>query len=156
MHLVLSASVHANPWNGKLKRGSKQERNYDYLLSKGGRRGGNLEGGQEVIVDGETGLVHEHASIEFEVECGPGAQLSGPVDLIGALLAVPDLVLRGVGPRLLTEAVHHGVEVAVRQVEEVVDVVVHAPGCLRPSISSILWYSTNCTCKNTTMQVLQI
>ncbi|KAA8536716.1 hypothetical protein F0562_029194 [Nyssa sinensis] len=94
----------------------------NYLLSKRGRRG-NLEGLQEVIIGGETGLVDKHASIE--VERRPGPQLGGPLDLIWALLAVANLVLWAVTPRFLTEAVHHRIEIAIWHVEEVIDVLVH-------------------------------
>jgi hypothetical protein len=48
-----------------------------------------------------------------------------PRDPIRALLAIANLVLRRVAPRLLTEAVLDGVEAAGLQVKEVVDVVVH-------------------------------
>lgn len=93
-----------------------------YLLSKRGRRG-NLEVPQEVVIDGEAGLVHEHAGVE--VQRGLGSHFRRPLDPAGALLAVADLVLGGVGPGLLAEAVLHGVQVAVRHVEEVVDVLEH-------------------------------
>lgn len=49
----------------------------------------------------------------------------GPVGPILALLAVADGVLRGVAPCIFAEAVHHGVEMAIRQLEQVVYVTVH-------------------------------
>ena len=83
-----------------------------------------MEGVEEVIVGGEAGLEDEHAGVE--VERRRRAELcGGPADLIGALLAVADLVLRGVAPCLLAETVHYCVEMAVWQIKQVVYVVVH-------------------------------
>ena len=84
---------------------------------------GELEGAEEVVVGGEAGLEDEHAGVEVERWLGPHA--GGPLDPLWALLAVPDLVLRAVAPRLLAEAVHHGVEIRVRILEQVVDVLKH-------------------------------
>ena len=81
-----------------------------------------MEGVEEVIVGGEAGLEDEHAGVE--VERRRRAELcGGPADLIGALLAVADLVLRRVAPCFLTETVHHSMKVAIFQVKEVVDVI---------------------------------
>lgn len=75
------------------------------------------------MVDGEAGLEHEHAGVE--VERWLGAHIGGPVDPLRALLAVADLVLRAVAPCLLAETVHHGVEIRIRVIEQVVYVVKH-------------------------------
>lgn len=90
-----------------------------YLL---GKRCGwrNLEGFEEVMVDRQAWLIHKHASIEIKGR--PGAQLRVPLDLIRALLAVPYLILWATAPSWLTEAVLHSIEVVVRGVKEVIDV----------------------------------
>lgn len=75
------------------------------------------------MISGETRLEDEHPSVEVE---GRGlTHLSWPFDLIGALLAVSNLILGSVAPRLLTETVHHGVEVAIWHVKEVVYIIVY-------------------------------
>jgi hypothetical protein len=94
-----------------------------HLLREGGRWG-HAERVEQGLGGGHAGLVHEHAGVE--VERRRGAELGGrPRDLVGALLAVADLVLRGVAPRLLAEAVHHRVEVALLELEQLVDVLEH-------------------------------
>lgn len=65
----------------------------------------------------------EHASIE--VWRRRRAQLSRPLHLFGALLTVPNLILRRTAPCLLTEAVHHSIKLAIRQLKEVIDIVKH-------------------------------
>lgn len=72
------------------------------------------------MVDRQAWLIHKHASIEIEGR--PGAQLRVPLDLIRALLAVPYLILWATAPSWLTEAVLHSIEVVVRVVKEVIDV----------------------------------
>lgn len=72
------------------------------------------------MVCGKVGLIHEHASIEVEGRLG--AKLSRPLDLVGALLAVANLVLWRMAPSFLTEAIHYSVEITVGKVKEVVDV----------------------------------
>lgn len=94
----------------------------EVLLSKR-RRWSDFQGLQEILVRQNAGLEHEHPGVE--VERRRWAHLGVPLDSVRALLAVTDLVLRRVAPSFLAETVHHGVELAVRQVEEVVDVVVH-------------------------------
>lgn len=70
------------------------------------------------MVSGQAGLEHEHAGVEVERRFGP--HVGRPLDPVGALLAVANLVLWAVSPILLAEAVHHCVEVGVWVVEEVV------------------------------------
>ena len=95
-----------------------------HLLREGGGRS-HAEGVEERLGGGHAGLVHEHAGVE--VERRRRAQLGGcwPRHLVRALLAVADLVLRGVAPRLLAEAVHHRVKVALLELEQLVDVLEH-------------------------------
>lgn len=94
-----------------------------YLFSKRGGRG-NLEGFEEVIINGQAGLINKHASIE--VKRGPGAQLrSGPVDPIRALLAVANSVLGTVTPSFLTETIHHCIKIPIWQVKEVINVLIY-------------------------------
>ena len=87
---------------------------YIYLFRK--RSGGcNLEGVEEIVVSGEAGFKHKHAGIEVEGR-GLLTQLlivHRPLDSVRALLAVTDLVLRGMAPCLLAEAVHDGVEMTL-------------------------------------------
>lgn len=75
------------------------------------------------MVGGEAGLEHKHSGVEVKGRFG--SHVGGPVDLVGALLAVADLVLRAVAPSLFAEAVHDCVEVGVWVVEEVVYVAKH-------------------------------
>lgn len=42
---------------------------------------------------------------------------------VGALLAVPDPILRTVTPCFLTEAIHHRVKVPIFHLEQVIDVI---------------------------------
>jgi hypothetical protein len=94
-----------------------------YLLREGGGWS-HAEGVEQSLGGGHAGLVHEHAGVE--VERRRRAELGGrPRDLVGALLAVAHLVLRGVAPRLLAEAVHHRVEAALLELEQLVDVLEH-------------------------------
>lgn len=72
------------------------------------------------MVNRQAGLIHKHASIEIVRRSG--AQLWVPLDLIRALLAVTNLVLRAVTPSFLTEAIHHSIEVVIRVVKQVVNV----------------------------------
>jgi hypothetical protein len=100
------------------------EEHVEEILLREGRGRGDAEGVKQRLGGLHAGLVHEHAGVE--VERRRRAELGGgPRHPVGALLAVADLVLRGVAPRLLTEAVHDGVEVAFLQLEELVEVVVH-------------------------------
>jgi len=57
------------------------------------------------MVGSHIGLVNKHPSVEIERRLGP--KVYGPMNLIRALLAVTDLILRSVGPGGLTETVHH-------------------------------------------------
>lgn len=75
------------------------------------------------MVSGQVRLINEHASIEIERRLWP--KITRPLNLIRALLAVTDLVLRGVAPSSLAETVHHSIEVVIRQVKEVIDVLKH-------------------------------
>lgn len=75
------------------------------------------------MISGNTRLEHEHACVE--VERWRMAHGGRPPDLFGALLAVANLILWSVAPCLFTEAVHDGVEMPVRQIEQLVDVVVN-------------------------------
>lgn len=93
-----------------------------YLLSEGSG-GGDLKGLKKAVAGQTAGLEDEHAGVE--VERGRAAHVGGPRHPVRALLAVPDGVLPRVAPRLLAEAVHDGVEVAVRVIEQVVDVLEH-------------------------------
>lgn len=82
-----------------------------------------MEGLQEKRVDGKARLENEHAGVK--VEWWRRAELRLPLHPIGALLAVANLVLGGGTPCLLTETVHHGIEMAVWGVEKMVDVFEH-------------------------------
>ena len=96
---------------------------FNYLLSKGGWLS-DLNSIEEIMVSGHAGLKHKHASIE--VNNRPWTHFFfGPMGRIGALLAVPDLILWGVAPSLLTEAVHHSIKIAVGQVKQMVNVFIH-------------------------------
>lgn len=75
------------------------------------------------MIGGEARLEHTHAGIEVKGRWL--TQLSSPLHLVRALLAVANLVLRRVTPRLLTKAVHHCVEMAVGQIKQVVYVIIH-------------------------------
>jgi len=81
-----------------------------YLLGKGGWWG-DLQPLKKALISQTTRLKYKHPSIE--VQGRRRAHLSRPCYLFRALLAVADGVLRGVAPCFLTEAVHHGVEVAI-------------------------------------------
>lgn len=85
------------------------------LLGKRGGRG-NTESVKKGVVGQVAGLEDEHAGVEVERRRRV-TQIVGPLDLVGALLAVADPVLGSVAPCLFTEAVHHGVQMAVRQLE---------------------------------------
>jgi hypothetical protein len=93
-----------------------------YLLSKEGRSG-DFEGLQEVMICRQVGLINKHASVEVERRLR--THLSRPMDLIGTLLAVTNLVLGAIAPCFLTEAVHGSIEVAIRHVKEVIYVIKH-------------------------------
>jgi hypothetical protein len=100
------------------------EEHVEEILLREGRGRGDAEGVEQSLSGLHAGLVHEHASVE--VERRRWAELGGgPRHPVGALLAVADLVLRGVAPRLLAEAVHDGVEAGLLQLEQLVDVVIH-------------------------------
>lgn len=73
---------------------------------------------EEVMVCGEVGFIHKHASIEVKGRLG--AKLSRPGDLVRALLAVANLVLWSVAPCFLTKAILHSIEVVVWKIKEVV------------------------------------
>lgn len=75
------------------------------------------------MVGVETGLIDEHASVEIEWRFG--SEFRGPLNLIRALLAVPNLVLRGMAPCFLAETVHHSIEVIIWQIKQVVYVIKH-------------------------------
>ena len=66
---------------------------------------------KEVTVGIQIGLINKHASIEIERRLGP--IVSGPLNLMRALLAVPDLILQSVAPSGLTKTVHHRIKVAL-------------------------------------------
>lgn len=85
-----------------------------YLLCKRCRRsdGDCL---QEITVCGDAGLKNKHPSVK--IERWGMTHLSRPLDPIRALLAVAYLVLRGVAPCFLAEAIHYGVEVPIRQIK---------------------------------------
>jgi hypothetical protein len=92
-----------------------------------GERGGVSD--DELLEEGPSGgearLMDKHAGVEVERRRGHAELSLWPGDLVGALLAVADLVLRSVAPCLLTKAVLDGVEAARLQLEQVVHVVVH-------------------------------
>ena len=101
------------------------EEHVEEVLLGEGRGVGDDEPVEEGLGGGEAGLVHEHAGVEVERRRGHAELALRPRHPVRALLAVADLVLRGVAPRLLAEAVHDGVEAALVEVEQVVDVVEH-------------------------------
>lgn len=99
-----------------------------YLFSKR-RRSSNCKFLQQSLSSLYARLMDKHAGIE--VEGRRWAHLvSRPCNLVRALLAVPDLVLRCVAPCLLTEAIHHGIEVAIRQSKQVVYVLIDLDICI--------------------------
>lgn len=64
---------------------------HTYLLSKRSSWG-NLESLEKLLISSFAGLVDKHSSIE--VQRRRGAHLRRPSHLIGALLAIPNGVLR--------------------------------------------------------------
>lgn len=75
------------------------------------------------MVSWKTRLIDKHAGVE--VRWWRRAHVCWPLHLFRALLAVSDLKLRRVTPCVLTKAIHHGVEVAVGHVKQVINVIKH-------------------------------
>lgn len=96
------------------------------------------------MVDTKAGFEPEHASVE--IRRGPWPYVSRPLDPVRALLAVSNLVLQRMAPpRLLVEAVHHGVKTQKTpssEVEQVVYIALNLGVTIQLYI--ILLYSTNC------------
>lgn len=83
----------------------------------------DLESVKKGFIGQAAWLKDKHSSIE--VEGRRLTHLSWPCHLIRALLAVADGVLRCVTPCFLTEAVHHGIEITIRCVKEMINVIIH-------------------------------
>jgi len=92
---------------------------HTYLLSKRSGLGG-LNCLKKITVSDKIRLINEHASIEIQRRFG--TQVRGPLNFIRALLAVTNLVLRGVAPGLLAETIHDGIEIIIRKIKQVVNV----------------------------------
>ena len=89
-----------------------------YLFSKRCGRD-NLESLQKVVISWKAWLVDKHAGVEVQRWLRTKLGLR-PRHLVGALLAVANLILRRMAPCLLTETVFNSVEVAVRKIELVI------------------------------------
>lgn len=96
---------------------------YTHLLCKR-RWWDDKESLEKAFVGQTTRLEHKHPGVE--VQRRRRTHLGRrPCNLVRALLAIPNFVLRRVTPCFLTEAIHDSIEVSIRSVKEVIYVVEH-------------------------------
>ena len=103
----------------------------DYLTHLLSKRswGSDVESMKKIVICKTARLKDKHSSIEIQRR--RTTHFSRPSDLLRALLAIPNLVLWGVAPCFLTEAVHHCIKVPILAIKQMVYVVIYLNVCVQ-------------------------